>query len=105
MGTNYAMPRSHGRRLGAERHRLADEEDGNLTLDSAEGRAWPANLRRGTATVTMLADGNPYEWVAVEGRLEQADHEGADEHIDALAKKYLGGHLPLSHLRGAAPSS
>lgn len=69
----------------------ADEESGNLTLNSAEGRAWPANLRRaGRATVTMLADGNPQEWIAVEGRLDEATTDGADEHIDALAHKYLG---------------
>ena len=69
----------------------ADEEGGNLTLNSAEGRAWPANLRRaGRATVTMVADPNGREWVAVEGRLKDATTEGADEHIDLLAKKYLG---------------
>jgi hypothetical protein len=36
-----------------------------------------------------MADGNPYEWVAVTGRLAEDTHEGADEHIDFLAKKYL----------------
>jgi PPOX class probable F420-dependent enzyme len=64
--------------------------DGNVTLNSAEGRVWPANLRKaGTATITVMADGNPYEWVSVVGRLEQDTHDGADEHIDQLAKKYL----------------
>jgi PPOX class probable F420-dependent enzyme len=68
----------------------ADTEDGNVTLNSAEGRSWPANLRRaGTATVTVLADSNPYEWVSVEGRLVEDTHDGALEHINALAKKYL----------------
>jgi PPOX class probable F420-dependent enzyme len=68
----------------------ADTDGGNVTLNSAEGRSWPANLRRaGTATVTVMADSNPYEWVAVTGRLVEATHDGADEHIDALAKKYL----------------
>jgi PPOX class probable F420-dependent enzyme len=91
-GPNYAHV-SIPRRDGSVQSVIAwaDEENGKLTLNSAEGRAWPANLRRsGRATVTMLADGNPYEWVSVEGRLEQASTEGADEHIDALAKKYLG---------------
>ena len=68
----------------------AHAEDGNVLLNSQEGRAWPENLRRaGTATVTVMADGNPYEWVAVTGRLAEDTHEGADEHIDFLAKKYL----------------
>jgi PPOX class probable F420-dependent enzyme len=68
----------------------ADVEGDNVTLNSAEGRKWPDNLRRaGNATVTVMADNNPYEWVSVTGHLATATHDGADEHIDALAKKYL----------------
>lgn len=68
----------------------ADVEDGRITMNSAEGRSWPNNLRRAkTATVTAFAGGSPWEWVSVTGRLEHDTHEGADEHIDALAKKYL----------------
>ena len=68
----------------------AHTDGGNVTLNSAEGRSWPANLRRaGTATVTVMADGNPYEWVSVTGRLVKDTHDGADADIDALAKKYL----------------
>jgi PPOX class probable F420-dependent enzyme len=69
----------------------ADVDDaGNVTLNSSEGRRWPENLRKaGTATVTLMADGNPYEWVSVTGRLAGDTHEGADEHIDHLAKKYI----------------
>jgi hypothetical protein len=38
----------------------AHTDDGNVTLNSAEGRQWPENLRRaGTATVTVMADSNP----------------------------------------------
>jgi PPOX class probable F420-dependent enzyme len=66
------------------------DDAGNVTLNSAEGRGWPANLRRaGTATVTAMADNDPYEWVSVTGRLTEATHDGADEHIDMLAKKYI----------------
>ena len=36
-----------------------------------------------------MADGNPYEWVSVTGRLVEDTHDGADAQIDALAKKYL----------------
>lgn len=66
------------------------DDDGNVTLNSAEGRDWPTNLRKaGTATVTLMADGNPYEYVAVTGRLATDTHEGADADIDFLAKKYI----------------
>lgn len=66
------------------------DDDGNVTLNSAEGRAWPANLRKsGKATVTMMADGNPYEWVSIRGKLVEDTHEGADDQINAMAKKYI----------------
>jgi PPOX class probable F420-dependent enzyme len=68
----------------------AHTEDGNITVNSAEGRSWPANLRRaGTATVTVMADGNPFEWVSVTGRVVEDTHDGALEHVNALAKKYI----------------
>jgi PPOX class probable F420-dependent enzyme len=68
----------------------ADIEGETVTLNSAEGRSWPTNLRKaGNATVTVMADNNPYEWVSVAGNLTEATHDGADEHIDQLAKKYL----------------
>ena len=68
-----------------------DIEDGEVLLNSAEGRAWPANLRReGQATLIVPDKDNPYEYVEIRGRLSGDTHEGADGHIDALAKKYLG---------------
>jgi hypothetical protein len=33
---------------------------------------------------------NPYRYVQVRGRIAEATEQGADAHIDALAKKYLG---------------
>ncbi len=69
----------------------AHTDGANVLINSAEGRDWPQNIRRaGTATVTVMADGNPYEWVSVTGRLVEDTHDGADAHIDSLAKKYLG---------------
>ena len=67
------------------------DEEGNVTLSSVEGRLWPKNLRRaGTATVTLMADGDPNEYVSIRGRLVGDTHDGADAHIDQLSKKYLG---------------
>jgi PPOX class probable F420-dependent enzyme len=66
------------------------DNEGRVVLNSAEGRAWPANLRRaGTATVSVANHDNPYEFVAITGRLVEDTHEGADDVIDGLAKKYL----------------
>lgn len=68
-----------------------DTDGGDVLLNSAEGRAWPANLERtGKITVTVSNRENPYEYVSVTGELAESSHEDADAHIDALAKKYMG---------------
>ena len=66
-------------------------EDGKIALNSSEGRAWPANVRRDPrVTITVHDEQNPYEYVEIRGRVVEDTHDGAKEHIDALAKKYLG---------------
>jgi PPOX class probable F420-dependent enzyme len=68
-----------------------DVQDGRPVLNSAEGRAWPRNLERDPrVTLTVQNRENPYEYLEVRGRVAERTHDGADEHIDALAKKYLG---------------
>ncbi len=67
-----------------------DVQDGMPTLNTAEGRAWPRNLERDPRlTLTVQNMENPYEYVEIRGKESERTHEGADEHIDALAKKYL----------------
>ena len=39
--------------------------------------------------MTMMADGNPYEYVSIRGRLIGDTQEGADDDINMLAKKYI----------------
>jgi PPOX class probable F420-dependent enzyme len=66
------------------------DDDGRVLVNSAEGRTWPANLRRaGRATISVADAANPFQFVAVTGKLVLDTHEGADAGIDALAKKYL----------------
>ena len=67
-----------------------DLEDGRLAVNSAVGRKWPTNLER-TPTVAVLVydETNPYEYVEVRGTATGTT-EGADDHIDRLAKRYLG---------------
>ena len=65
-------------------------EDGKIALNSSEGRAWPANVRRDPrVTITVHDEKNPYEYVEVRGRIVEDTHDGAKEHIDSLAKKYI----------------
>jgi PPOX class probable F420-dependent enzyme len=68
-----------------------DVQDGRPVLNTAEGRAWPRNLERDPRiTLEVQNMENPYEYVEIRGRVAERTDEGADEHIDALAKKYLG---------------
>jgi PPOX class probable F420-dependent enzyme len=67
-----------------------DLQDGRPVVNTAEGRAWPRNLERDPRiTITVQNLENPYEYLMVRGRVSERTHEGADEHIDSLAKKYL----------------
>jgi PPOX class probable F420-dependent enzyme len=68
-----------------------DVQNGRPVLNTAEGRAWPRNLERDPrVTLTVQNMENPYEYVEIRGTVAERTHEGADEHIDALAKKYMG---------------
>ena len=67
-----------------------DVLDGRLAVNSAVGRAWPTNLERDPRLSLVIYDqGNPYDYVEVRGTA-RGTTEGADEHIDRLANKYLG---------------
>ena len=67
-----------------------DTDGETVLLNTAEGRSWPKNLRRnGTVTLTVLNMENPYEYLTVTGSVAEDTHEGADAHIDKMAKKYL----------------
>jgi PPOX class probable F420-dependent enzyme len=68
----------------------ADLEDGKVAVNSAVGRIWPSNLERDPRTTVFVYNPeNPYQFVEVRGTASGTT-EGADEHIDRLAKKYLG---------------
>jgi PPOX class probable F420-dependent enzyme len=67
-----------------------DVQDGLPVVNSAEGRAWPRNLERDPrVTLTVQNMENPYEYLEVRGRVAEITREGADAHIDSLAKKYM----------------
>jgi PPOX class probable F420-dependent enzyme len=68
-----------------------DVDGDRLLLNSAEGRDWPANVARDPRIALTVANAeNPYETVIVRGRVTEITKDGADEHIDQLAMKYLG---------------
>lgn len=67
-----------------------DYDGENVVFNTAEGRYKPMYIRQaGRAGVHVTHPDDPYKWVSVAGPAVLS-HEGADEHIDKLAKKYLG---------------
>jgi PPOX class probable F420-dependent enzyme len=67
-----------------------DLEDGAVAINSAVGRRWPSNLLRDPrVSLVIFEQSNPYHFVEISGNAE-ATADGADEHIDRLARKYLG---------------
>jgi PPOX class probable F420-dependent enzyme len=64
-------------------------EDGTVAVNSAKGRRWPTNLERDPRITALVYEaGNPYNYVEIRGRAT-ATTQGADEHINALTKKYI----------------
>lgn len=66
------------------------DEDGNSILINT-GRIKHRNVSRGPRVAISISDqNNPYNMVTIRGKVIQQISEGADEHTDRLAKKYLG---------------
>jgi PPOX class probable F420-dependent enzyme len=66
-----------------------DTDNGDVVFNTAEGRTKPKNLRANPhVALTVVDPANGYHWVSVSGTAELS-HDGADPHIDKLAKKYL----------------
>jgi PPOX class probable F420-dependent enzyme len=62
-----------------------------ILVNTAEGRAKPRNVRRDPrVAVSITRQDNPYSTATIRGRVVEITREGADAHIDKLAKKYLG---------------
>lgn len=68
-----------------------DYQDGNVWVNSAEGRQKDKNVRRDPRVAVAIIDpDNPYRYLEVRGKVEEITNEGASAHIDKMAKKYLG---------------
>ena len=68
-----------------------DYDNGNILINTAEGRTKVKNVTKNPKVAISVTDGaNPYTMVSVRGRIVEQTNRGADEHIDKMAKKYLG---------------
>jgi PPOX class probable F420-dependent enzyme len=68
-----------------------DYADGMIRMNTAKGRVKARNLRPGARVALSIMDpDNPYRYIQIRGWVANAREDGADAHIDSLAKKYLG---------------
>jgi len=62
----------------------------HIFVNSAEGRVKDRNIRRNRNVALAIVDlANPYRHIAIRGEVVEITNDGAEDHIDALAKKYL----------------
>ena len=68
------------------------DTDGPLiVVNSAEGRLKDRNIRRDPrVAISVIDPDNPYRSLMIRGRVTKITTEGADAHIDKMAKKYMG---------------
>lgn len=68
-----------------------DFDGTHVRINTARGRVKDRNLKANPRVALSAQDPeNPYRYVQVRGRVTEMTEKGADEHIDALAKKYMG---------------
>jgi PPOX class probable F420-dependent enzyme len=62
-----------------------------IRVNSARGRQKDRNMRRVRYVALSIQDPeNPYRYIALRGPVVEITEEGADAHIDSLARKYTG---------------
>lgn len=68
-----------------------DYDGRHILINTAKGRVKDKNMRRDPRVGLDLMDpDNPYRHLSVRGRVVDSTEQGADAHIDKMAKKYLG---------------
>ena len=68
-----------------------DYQNGDIWVNSALGRQKDKNVRRDArVSIAIIDPDNTYRYVEVRGRVAQITEDGADAHINKMAKKYLG---------------
>jgi PPOX class probable F420-dependent enzyme len=62
----------------------------NILINSAKGRLKDKNMRKRPQVALSIVDPeNPYRYMQIRGKVVEVTENGADAHIDSLAKKYL----------------
>lgn len=62
-----------------------------VTFNTEKKRAKNKNLQRDPRVAICISNAdNPYHYIEIRGRVVEITEEGADAHIDKLAKQYMG---------------
>ena len=68
-----------------------DWDGTHVLINSARGRQKDKNMQRSAAvSMSILDPDNPYRYLEVRGKVADITEDGADDHIDKMAKKYMG---------------
>jgi PPOX class probable F420-dependent enzyme len=69
-----------------------DKGNNTILINTAKGRVKHKNISRDPRVgVSVVDSSNPYHMVSIRGKvIEEINGKEADDHIDKLAKKYLG---------------
>lgn len=68
-----------------------DTEDELIRVNTARGRVKDANMTdRPRVALSIVNPRSMYKYIQIRGTIESISEEGAREHIDKLAGKYLG---------------
>jgi PPOX class probable F420-dependent enzyme len=68
-----------------------DVDGDTILVNSSVGRLKDKNVRADTRVALSATDpANPYHSIMIRGRVKEITTDGAEEHIDKLAKKYRG---------------
>ncbi|MBV9507253.1 MAG: PPOX class F420-dependent oxidoreductase [Acidobacteriia bacterium] len=68
-----------------------DYDGTHILVNTAKGRVKDKNMQRDPRVgIDILDPDNPYRHLSIRGRVTEVTEKGADEHINKLAKKYIG---------------
>jgi PPOX class probable F420-dependent enzyme len=67
-----------------------DFDGTHVLVNSARGRQKDKNMQKnGRVALSILDPDNPYRYLQIMGKVADITEEGADAHIDKMAKKYM----------------
>jgi PPOX class probable F420-dependent enzyme len=68
-----------------------DYDGSHVLVNTARGRQKDKNMQKNAkVSMSILDPDNPYRFIEIRGKVDTVTEQGADAHIDKMAKKYLG---------------